>query len=368
MNHLDEGTIHAWLDGAVDATKAREIEAHVAQCSTCSAEVAEARGLIAGASRILTALDDVPAGVAPKRATAPRRQWRAAPWVTGIAAALVLAIGVRTWNQTDVPAAAKEMASQPESTIASAKLQPTLDTTGAVVADTRVLAANPPANAAESALADAAPRREGATRGARRAMSTDVPAYAGGVNKAGSVGKAIVTPPSVPAASPEAQDARQIKLENVVVTAKEPAAPMAAAAAAAQSEGSETRLRRAMEKSSLERMLPETFAGCYRIATPSSRGVTAGVGAAVERIAVSSGRAPTRAAAPTKADYVVPKPPALVRLDTVPHPLGFAVRDGATDASIGWWRQTTGDSVRVDLMAAGLFTFATQDRVSCPER
>ena len=35
MNHLDEGTIHAWLDGALDATQAREAEAHVAACATC---------------------------------------------------------------------------------------------------------------------------------------------------------------------------------------------------------------------------------------------------------------------------------------------------------------------------------------------
>ena len=70
MNHLDEGTIHAWLDGALDAPQSREIEAHVADCAVCSAAVAEARGLIAGASRILGALDDVPAGVIPGAAAA----------------------------------------------------------------------------------------------------------------------------------------------------------------------------------------------------------------------------------------------------------------------------------------------------------
>ncbi|MGH7678226.1 MAG: anti-sigma factor family protein, partial [Gemmatimonadaceae bacterium] len=103
MQHLDEGTIHSWIDRQVDAEQAREIEAHLAQCAMCSAAVAEARGFVAASSRILTALDDVPGGVVPKRAVPPvarpaRRQWRAAPWVTGIAAALVLAIGL---NQLD---------------------------------------------------------------------------------------------------------------------------------------------------------------------------------------------------------------------------------------------------------------------------
>src|SRR6266516_2208388 len=105
MSHLDEGTIHAWLDGAVDATRVREIEEHRSTCAECAAAVAEARGLIAGSSRILSALDDVPAGVTPKATfmpragVAPKRQWRTARWVTGIAAALMLAVGVTTWNR-----------------------------------------------------------------------------------------------------------------------------------------------------------------------------------------------------------------------------------------------------------------------------
>ncbi len=70
MPHLDEGQIHAWLDGAVDDGEAARIEAHVAACAVCAAEVATARGLIAGASRILLALDSVPGGVIPAQAGA----------------------------------------------------------------------------------------------------------------------------------------------------------------------------------------------------------------------------------------------------------------------------------------------------------
>ena len=60
MWHLDEGTIHAWLDGALSPDEARRVEAHVGSCTVCADAVAEARGLIAASSRILTALDDVP--------------------------------------------------------------------------------------------------------------------------------------------------------------------------------------------------------------------------------------------------------------------------------------------------------------------
>src|SRR5919108_6577082 len=60
MQHLDEGTIHAWLDGALSAEESVRTETHVASCAKCAEAVAEARGLIAASSRILTALDNVP--------------------------------------------------------------------------------------------------------------------------------------------------------------------------------------------------------------------------------------------------------------------------------------------------------------------
>jgi hypothetical protein len=63
--HPDEGLIHAWLDEALDAGESERLAAHVRDCPTCQAQVAEARGLIAGASRIVAALDDVPAGTRP---------------------------------------------------------------------------------------------------------------------------------------------------------------------------------------------------------------------------------------------------------------------------------------------------------------
>jgi len=63
--HPDEGLIHAWLDDALSAADAERLAEHVRTCAECQARVAEARGLIAGASRIIAALDDVPAGTRP---------------------------------------------------------------------------------------------------------------------------------------------------------------------------------------------------------------------------------------------------------------------------------------------------------------
>src|SRR6185437_10934567 len=71
MQHLEEGTIHAWLDGALPPDEAAAVDAHVRSCAACAAAVAEARGMIAGAARIVSALDIARGGVLP---SAPARQ------------------------------------------------------------------------------------------------------------------------------------------------------------------------------------------------------------------------------------------------------------------------------------------------------
>jgi len=90
MQHLDEGTIHSWLDGALSADEAARVEAHLKECRECAAAVAEARGFIAASSRILTALDNAPRGVIPAAAPIRRRNW--VVW-RAAAAALVVAGG-----------------------------------------------------------------------------------------------------------------------------------------------------------------------------------------------------------------------------------------------------------------------------------
>jgi anti-sigma factor RsiW len=125
MQHLDEGTIHSWLDGALSADEAARAEAHVKECPQCAAAVAEARGFIAASSRILTALDNAPRGVIP--AAAPRRRvdpmvWRIAATVLVVAAGTLVVFrnGVGTTKtenataQTDQTAPRASSAGAPE--------------------------------------------------------------------------------------------------------------------------------------------------------------------------------------------------------------------------------------------------------------
>lgn len=135
--HPDEGTIHAWLDGALDDAQARALAAHVASCGTCAERVAEARGLIAGASRIVGALDDVPsAGSAPwgqPAAAAPATSTTASAWrwlrVTparaAIAATILVAIGVGlTYERAAVDSDASRVGMSPAQEMATSAAPP----------------------------------------------------------------------------------------------------------------------------------------------------------------------------------------------------------------------------------------------------
>jgi Putative zinc-finger len=137
MQHLDEGTIHAWLDGELPSAEREAAEAHIAQCEQCAAAVAEARGFIAASSRILMALDAVPGGVLPaaKGSSAPAgkrtparftvsRAWMAAAAVLILSTATAIAVRPRSDNGVATLAQRDEMRAPhvdtPVSTSASA--------------------------------------------------------------------------------------------------------------------------------------------------------------------------------------------------------------------------------------------------------
>jgi anti-sigma factor RsiW len=138
--HVDEGKLHAWLDGALSPDESARVEAHIASCAVCSAAAAEARGLVAAASRILTALDDVPGGVAPSRALPERRHRLWTGWPLRAAAGVLFVVAgslavlkqmdtehrdVATPSALSVPSAHPVQAAPPISPpVAEKKIQP----------------------------------------------------------------------------------------------------------------------------------------------------------------------------------------------------------------------------------------------------
>jgi hypothetical protein len=345
VKHLDEGTIHAWIDGAVDAAQSREIESHVAECSVCAEAVAEARGFVAGASRILLALDDVPAGVTPKRAPVPKRQWRAAPWVTGIAAALVLAIGVTTWNREAVKSEMRQTVLVPETAAsrpAANEAAPTPTTTQsaplAKVAQGAAPAAPSESDAPKAArtggqrraLSDVAERRKDERVPVSRDAAVERGAVAGGISGA-AAGRAMASSAPAP------------KLDAIVATG-----------------AAESRVRAVLTNI-------EQRAGCYSVQLESQQKEKGFVPAASDA-AKRTARAPAAAPASSRAEFSQNAAPlAMIRLDTARTRSGFAVLAATSDSLIGFWSEIGTDSASVDLLARGEYVVTAKNRVECPK-
>ena len=176
MQHLDEGTIHAWLDDALAGDEAAAVAKHVAECGDCAALVAEARGMIVAAGNIVAALDDVRGGVIPSSAparaiagqTSQTSLWRRlhfTPTRAALAATLLVAVGsvltVRRAGQRDdqrIPSASTVVAPTiaPSTSRPSSPPQPQAQTPATAAHKAAGLASPTPSNVA-SAPAVASP-------------------------------------------------------------------------------------------------------------------------------------------------------------------------------------------------------------------
>jgi anti-sigma factor RsiW len=176
--HLDEGTIHAWLDGALSPDESARVDAHVQACAGCAALVAEARGLIAASSRILTSLDAVPAGVIPgtdtgtdqlaalrARRAASRAWWRDRRFVAAASLVIVAGLSSVVWqssvnrsNETQPVAPGVADRTQPVSVPEAAPAPAPVASRDASTRDVKQEAANqpaaPPPSVAASRAAD----------------------------------------------------------------------------------------------------------------------------------------------------------------------------------------------------------------------
>ena len=134
MSHPDEGLIHAWLDGELDAAAAARVQSLVESDAEWAAAAAEARGLIAASARIVGALDRVPANVVPKsaavRAGSRRWMWRAAAVLALMAGSAVVLerqeprLSAPTTGRVTAAAAPATPAPTPANPIAAAQVAP----------------------------------------------------------------------------------------------------------------------------------------------------------------------------------------------------------------------------------------------------
>ena len=82
MSHLDEGTLHALLDGELGSTEVMEIEAHLNGCAACSARLRDAREFLEEANRLVGSVQyggGIAAGPSAAPPPAPRAEAAAVP-------------------------------------------------------------------------------------------------------------------------------------------------------------------------------------------------------------------------------------------------------------------------------------------------
>ena len=68
MSHLDEGTLHAMLDGELEPNDVAEIQAHLASCSSCGLRLREVREFLDEADRLIATVEMDGATAAPDAA------------------------------------------------------------------------------------------------------------------------------------------------------------------------------------------------------------------------------------------------------------------------------------------------------------
>jgi hypothetical protein len=66
MSHLDEGTLHALLDGELDLSEVSEIQLHLGSCVACGSRLQEVKQVLAEADRLVGAVE-MPAGGVGRR-------------------------------------------------------------------------------------------------------------------------------------------------------------------------------------------------------------------------------------------------------------------------------------------------------------
>lgn len=74
MPHLDEGTLHALLDGELELAEVKEIQTHLGACSACGSRLQDVKQFLAEADRLVGSLDTPAGAPRPRREPAPPPQ------------------------------------------------------------------------------------------------------------------------------------------------------------------------------------------------------------------------------------------------------------------------------------------------------
>ena len=105
VSHVDEGTLHAYLDGELSPAEAQGVDAHLAQCADCRERLDSERALLARATELLALAAPPDRELPPFRAgdlKPPPRLWWQVRLPVAWAATVALALGIGTYLGSDV--------------------------------------------------------------------------------------------------------------------------------------------------------------------------------------------------------------------------------------------------------------------------
>ena len=192
MSHVDEGTLHAYLDGELERIQpgaAAVLEAHLARCEECRARFEEARAVRDRASRILEHAGapqvDVPpfdavlrrarggAGAAGTAGAGRRRPLLPLAWAASIALALAGGWWAREMALGPVPVSSLSLESADLDAVAEAPPAPAPGQAATPALSAGSAATPPDAAAKPSAAAQAGPAREPERADAARARPAE---------------------------------------------------------------------------------------------------------------------------------------------------------------------------------------------------
>ncbi len=94
MSHVDEGTLHAYLDGALPPAERSQVDVHLAGCPECQERLVEAQALIARADALLALELPAERAAPPLHELRRRPLWRRVRWPVAWAATITLAVGL----------------------------------------------------------------------------------------------------------------------------------------------------------------------------------------------------------------------------------------------------------------------------------
>jgi hypothetical protein len=112
MSHVDEGTLHAYLDGELPSSERAALEAHLAECAACRTRLTEERALVARSAQLLGMAQPQERPAPPLDALRrPKRRFWEVRMPVAWAASIALALSVGYYLRDSVPA---PMAAAPE--------------------------------------------------------------------------------------------------------------------------------------------------------------------------------------------------------------------------------------------------------------